>query len=166
MKRLLAILALLIMTVSAYAQLNVVSTGSKPLCKDDWCTLKFEEGNYIITSVDKIQRTSKVIEFHIGDNVDGAKATINDLIAWMSSAQPKTSISFVDSVSNEELTLYCHKKKLFMLTNGSAEYAEEAYTINALAIMVGTPTHQTQPDAPIIGYLNVKFLQKALTVLE
>lgn len=166
MKRLLTVLSLLIMTVSAYAQLNVVSTGSKPLYKDAWCTLKFEEGNYVITSVDKIQRTSKVIEFHIGDSVDGAKATINDLIAWMNSAQPKTSISFVDSISNEELTLYCHKKNLFILTNGSAEYAKEAYTMNAMAMMVGTPAHKTQPDAPIIGYLNVKFLQKALTVLE
>lgn len=165
MKRLLVLLAMLITNISAYAQLDVVSTGSEPLCKDSWCTLKFEEGNYIITSVDKIQRTSKVIEFHIGENVDRAKATINDLIAWMSTAKPKTSISFVDSITNEKLTLYCHAKKLFLFTNGSVEYAKETYTMNAMAIMVGTPSHKTQPDAPIIGYLNVKFLQKALSVL-
>ena len=156
---------MLTITSTSFAQLNVVSKGTAPLCKDDWCTLKYENGNYVITSVDKIQRTSKIIEFHIGDNVGAAKSTINDLIAWMSAAKPKTSISFVDSVSNETLTLYCYKKKLYMLTNGSAEYAEETYTINSLAMMVGTPTHQTQSDAPIIGYLNIKFLEKALTVL-
>ena len=154
--------------VNANAQLSVKSSSTKDdiISKDVYCSVRYtsNEGYYLITT-DVAQNTHNTLSLFLGQDDVSAKLTLKDLYNWFTTAENKSSIVVTDTKSNEDLTLYRHMNKSYIMTNGDAEYARKVINKLMMNSIVGTPKSKNNGNSPIMGYITEKVLKEALLIL-
>lgn len=157
-----------VMCVNANAQLLVKSSTTKDdiISKDMYCSVRYasNEGYFLITT-DVAQNTHNTLSLFLGKDCASAKLTLKDLFDWFTTTENKSSVVVTDTKSNEELTLYRHMKKAYIMTNGNAEYARKVYNSLIMNQIIGTPKNKNNGNSPIMGYISEKVLKEALTIL-
>ena len=157
-----------VMCVNANAQLSVKSSTTKDdiISRDMYCTIRYtpNEGYFLITT-DVAQNSHNTLSLFLGKDDVSAKLTIKDLYDWFTTAENKSSIVVTDTKSNEDLTLYRHMAKTYIMTNGDTEYARKVYNKLIMNQTFGTPKSKNNGNSPIMGYITEKVLKKALSIL-
>ena len=162
MKKIILILLTVFMTVfTGNAQLNVVNSGSNSkeayLAKDMYSNIKSDNCGYTLNVKDC--QSNQYIMVMLGTNTNDCKSSIEFILNWVKTSPKKAYIEI--QTDNGNVTFYKYTQNQLAISYGDAEYIKKKINALILNATVGSPSGRKHDD-PLMGYVQVKQLEKAL----
>lgn len=150
--RKLLIIALTMISASAFAQLNVVSEGTAKYLFKGQNHSVVQAGECIDLIVNDIHNAG-TMTIHLGDSKDQAIETYKQIGEFFKTNENKSAL-VVKGKDGENLTLYRHNGMYWIVTEGDQEYARQSTRDMTVKMIAGGKTRAEKKSAiPLIGYL-------------
>lgn len=166
MKKLLLIMLALCLSISAMAQLNIQSSSTKEdiITKGPYGSIRLTADGYVLHSTDNIHNTNAIISLLLGKDKASAITTINQLVQWCADSKNKATITVLDELSGEEVTIYKVNGSSMAISTGGEEYIRNCMKSVTQKAWTGSGRGSHANTIPC-GYVTTSMLRKAYVKL-
>lgn len=163
MKRIIVCVFSLFIICSAFAQLNITSSGSKneTFYKDTWSTVTWNGKAFMFNSSDPV--TGLTLSFTLGNIRSSAVTTLNQIFDFLEESESKSFITFEDN--GKEITLYKIDSYELGISNGDAEYIRKETSRRISGALLGTQQYSKKDSTPHYSFIKRKALVESIETL-
>ena len=160
MKKFIFVLAALLFSATAFAQLNITSTSSRAeqFYHDQWITESWNGSAFIATSSDPV--TALSLTFTLGADKASALTTLQQISKWFKGADSKSSITFEDN--GKQITLYKQDNLQIIISTGDPEFIRKEYTRRLSGALIGTVQYKKKESTPHFSFITKNALEKMI----